>query len=83
MQPLYCKLADIYSKLEDPDSLDGLFTNAIVNPPLEQRIIHHEVTGKWNLAQACYDLLLREQPQQIANQIGLVRCLKNLGHNQS
>lgn len=82
MQPAYEKLSKMYSNLEDADALNGIFT-LFANPSLEQQIIHHESTGKWNLAHSCYEDLIRKSPDSYDNKIGILKSLKNLGHDES
>jgi serine/threonine-protein kinase ATR len=82
LQSLYGKLQQVYSKLEDSDALDGIFT-MFINPSLEEQIIHHEATGKWNLAQSCYEVFQQKGSNDIEHQIGMVKCLTNLGHNEA
>jgi serine/threonine-protein kinase ATR len=72
----------IYAQLNDSDALEGLSTK-IVNPSLEQQIIHHEVCGRWSAAQSCYEVLLQKNPQETTYQLGLLECLQNMGHYES
>jgi tetratricopeptide (TPR) repeat protein len=82
MDPLWNNMQKIYAQLLDADSLEGLST-LITNPSLEQQIIHHEVCGRWPAAQSCYEVLLQQNPQNTSYQLGLLKCLQNMGHYES
>jgi serine/threonine-protein kinase ATR len=82
MEPLWSSMQKIYAQLLDADSLEGL-SSMIINPTLEQQIIHHEVCGRWPAAQSCYEVLLQQNPQNTSYQLGLLDCLQNMGHYES
>ncbi|KAI8840920.1 hypothetical protein BC829DRAFT_16893 [Chytridium lagenaria] len=79
MQLLYAHLQKIYSHLDEPDGMDGLST-LFENPSLEQQILEHESAGRWTAAQTCYEISLQKNPDNLDLHIGLINCLKNLGH---
>ncbi|KAI8906309.1 hypothetical protein EDD86DRAFT_210343, partial [Gorgonomyces haynaldii] len=81
MQPLYEQLQKIYCHLGDADALEGLYT-MLINPDIEQQLLHHTSTGKWTIAQSSYEAMLR-QSDSPETRMGLLDCLKNLGHYES
>ncbi|KAJ3214103.1 serine/threonine-protein kinase M1 [Dinochytrium kinnereticum] len=79
MQSLYAHLQKIYSHLDEPDSMDGIAT-LFLSPSLEQQILEHESAGRWTAAQTCYEISVQRNPDKLGLHIGLINCLKNLGH---
>lgn len=75
----YEKLHEIYSHLDEPDGMEGVST-LILAPSLEHQIRQHESTGRWTSAQSCWELRLRKSPDNIEYHLGLLCCLRNLGH---
>ncbi|KAF8329612.1 hypothetical protein F5887DRAFT_1183719 [Amanita rubescens] len=78
----YEKLHEIYAHLDEPDGMEGVST-LILAPSLEHQIRQHESTGRWTSAQSCWELRLRKSPDNIEYHLGLLRCLRNLGHYDS
>ena len=79
LQPYYERLHLIYSHLDEPDGMEGVSTK-VVAPSLEHQIREHESTGRWTSAQSCWELKLQQSPHDVELHIGLLRCLRNLGH---
>lgn len=75
----YEKLHEIYAHLDEPDGMEGVST-LIWAPSLEHQIRQHESTGRWTSAQSCWELRLQESPDSVDFHLGLLRCLRNLGH---
>lgn len=75
----YEKLHEIYAHLDEPDGMEGVST-LILAPSLEHQIRQHESTGRWTSAQSCWELRLQESPDSVDFHLGLLRCLRNLGH---
>lgn len=75
----YDKLHEIYSHLDEPDGMEGIST-MILSPSLEHTIRQHESTGRWTSAQSCWEVRLQQSPDNVDFHIGLLRCLRNLGH---
>lgn len=75
----YENLHEIYAQLEEPDGMEGIST-LILSPSLEHQIRQHESTGRWTSAQSCWEVQLQRSPDEIKSHLGLLRCLKNLGH---
>ncbi|KAJ3016848.1 serine/threonine-protein kinase M1, partial [Thoreauomyces humboldtii] len=79
LQPLYAHLQRIYSHLDEPDGMEGI-ASLVLTPTLDQQILEHESAGRWTDAQTCYELFLQETPERLEHHIGLISCLKNIGH---
>ncbi|KAF8076761.1 hypothetical protein FPV67DRAFT_1472577 [Lyophyllum atratum] len=75
----YERLHEIYSHLDEPDGMEGVST-LILSPSLEHQIRQHESTGRWTSAQSCWEVRLQQSPDNVEFHIGLLRCLRNLGH---
>ncbi|KAG6812100.1 hypothetical protein H0H92_004400 [Tricholoma furcatifolium] len=75
----YERLHEIYSHLDEPDGMEGV-SPLILSPSLEHQIRQHESTGRWTSAQSCWEVRLQQAPNNIDFHIGLLRCLRNLGH---
>ncbi|KAI8805845.1 ataxia telangiectasia and Rad3 related, isoform CRA_a [Cladochytrium replicatum] len=78
-QNLYSHLQQIYSNIDDPDGMSGIAA-MFRNPTIEQQILEHESSGNWSAMQTCFEILLKNDPTNLKHHIGLIRCLKNLGH---
>jgi serine/threonine-protein kinase ATR len=79
LQLYYERLHLIYSHLDEPDGMEGVSTKVLA-PSLEHQIREHESTGRWTSAQSCWELKLQQSPHDVDLHIGLLRCLRNLGH---
>ena len=78
--PLYYeRLHEIYAQLDEPDGMEGVST-LILSPSLEHQIRQHESTGRWTSAQSCWEVRLQQSPDNLDFHLGLLRCLRNLGH---
>ncbi|KAF5387623.1 hypothetical protein D9615_000714 [Tricholomella constricta] len=75
----YERLHEIYSHLDEPDGMEGV-SALILSPSLEHQIRQHESTGRWTSAQSCWEVRLQQSPDNVEFHIGLLRCLRNLGH---
>jgi serine/threonine-protein kinase ATR len=80
LQPFYERLHEIYANLDEPDGMEGA-SKMVISPSLEQQIRGHEMTGRWTSAQSCWEIKLQQQPDSLEPHVGLLRCLRNLGHN--
>jgi serine/threonine-protein kinase ATR len=76
----YGQLHQIYSNLDEPDGMEGVST-LILSPSLEHQIRQHESSGKWTSAQSCWEVRIQESPENVDFHLGLLRCLRNLGHH--
>ena len=79
LQPYYERLHHIYAHLDEPDGMEGISTKVIA-PSLEHQIREHESTGRWTSAQSCWELKLQRSPDDLELHMGLLRCLRHLGH---
>jgi serine/threonine-protein kinase ATR len=75
----YESLHQIYANLDEPDGMEGVST-LILSPSLEHQIREHESTGRWTSAQSCWEVRLQQSPDNLDFHLGLLRCLRNLGH---
>ncbi|KAF9462064.1 hypothetical protein BDZ94DRAFT_1283268 [Collybia nuda] len=75
----YERLHEIYSHLDEPDGMEGVST-LILSPSLEHQIRQHESIGRWTSAQSCWEVRLQQSPNNVDFHLGLLRCLRNLGH---
>jgi len=74
-----CQLQRIYSFLNEPDGMNGIFRN-ILEPTLAEQIVDHKAASRWGEAQTCEELCLIEEPEALNHHIGLIDSLKHLGH---
>ncbi|GJE85010.1 serine/threonine-protein kinase [Phanerochaete sordida] len=72
-------LHEIYAQLDEPDGMEGVSAK-ILSPSLEHQIREHESTGRWTSAQSCWEVRLQQSPGDLESHLGLLRCLRNLGH---
>ena len=79
LQQHYENLHKIYAQLDEPDGMEGISTKVLA-PSLEHQIREHESTGRWTSAQSCWEIQIQESPTDPALHLGLLRCLRNLGH---
>lgn len=79
LQPYYERLHQIYAHLDEPDGMQGV-SSKVLAPSLEHQIREHESTGRWTSAQSCWEIKLQNSPEDIDLHLGLIRCLRNLGH---
>lgn len=73
------RLHEIYAHLDEPDGMEGVST-LILCPSLQHQIRQHESTGRWTSAQSCWEVRLQQSPDNPEFHLGLLRCLRNLGH---
>lgn len=65
----------IYAQLDEPDGVAGVTAVQLTEPPIEQRILSLEVSGKLSDAAACYEHV----PQMKLHHIkGLIQCYLDL-----
>ncbi|KAL1406340.1 hypothetical protein Q8F55_008039 [Vanrija albida] len=79
LQTYFESLHEIYAELDEPDGMEGV-SAFVVSPTLELQIREHESTGRWTAAQSCWEVRLQQHPEDINLHLGLLKCLKNLGH---
>ncbi|SNX82494.1 related to serine-protein kinase atr [Melanopsichium pennsylvanicum] len=79
LQTYYENMHRIYAHLDEPDGMEGISTR-VISPSLEHQIREHESTGRWTSAQSCWEVELQQRPDDPELHLGLLRCLRNLGH---
>ncbi len=79
LQAYYEHLHRIYADLDEPDGMEGV-SISVIAPSLEHQIREHESVGRWTSAQSCWEVKLQQSPNDVQLHIGLMRCLRNLGH---
>ncbi|WWC90662.1 uncharacterized protein L201_005598 [Kwoniella dendrophila CBS 6074] len=79
LQTYFERLHQIYSELDEPDGMEGV-SAFVVSPSLEHQIREHESTGRWTSAQSCWEVRLQQSPDDVTYHVGLLKCLRNLGH---
>ncbi|GAA5902167.1 hypothetical protein JCM6882_006719 [Rhodosporidiobolus microsporus] len=82
LQVYYENLHECYAHLDEPDGMEGISTK-ILAPSVLHQIREHESTGRWTSAQSCWEVKLQQKPDDPVNHVGLLRCLRNLGHYDS
>ncbi|BGP36884.1 hypothetical protein JCM10449v2_000786 [Rhodotorula kratochvilovae] len=82
LQVYYENLHECYAHLDEPDGMEGISTR-ILSPSVLHQIREHESTGRWTSAQSCWEVKLQQKPDDPVNHVGLLRCLRNLGHYDS
>ncbi|KAJ9477602.1 Serine/threonine-protein kinase MEC1 [Pseudozyma hubeiensis] len=79
LQGYFENMHRIYANLDEPDGMEGISTRVIA-PSLEHQIREHESTGRWTSAQSCWEVEIQQRPDDPELHLGLLRCLRNLGH---
>ncbi|KAK4688806.1 hypothetical protein P7C73_g1301, partial [Tremellales sp. Uapishka_1] len=79
LQTYFERLHQIYAELDEPDGMEGV-SAFVISPTLEHQIREHESTGRWTSAQSCWEVKLQQNPEDVTLHVGLLKCLRNLGH---
>lgn len=80
LEPLYERLQDIYTQIDEPDGIEGISANLqILN--IDQQVLEHRKAGRWAAAQSWYELQLNERPNDISVQFDLLTSLKESGQH--
>ncbi|KAH9464248.1 hypothetical protein Pst134EB_003780 [Puccinia striiformis f. sp. tritici] len=82
LQKYYEKAHEIYAAVDEPDGMEGISAK-ITAPSIPHQIREHESTGRWTSAQSCWEVQLQRHPDELRSHLGLLRCLRNLGHYDS
>ena len=80
IEPLYERLQDIYTQIDEPDGIEGISANLQVLD-VDQQVLEHRKAGRWTAAQSWYELLLSERPDDVGVQYNLLTCLKESGQH--
>lgn len=82
MEPLYERLQQIYTQIDEPDGIEGISSHLqVLN--IDQQVLEHRKAGRWTAAQSWYELLLDSRPQDIEVQYNLLTCLRESGQHGS
>ncbi|KKA22075.1 Non-specific serine/threonine protein kinase [Rasamsonia emersonii CBS 393.64] len=82
LEPLYQRLQDIYTQIDEPDGIEGISAHLhVLN--IDQQVLEHRKTGRWVAAQSWYELQLETDPENSDAQWNLLTCLKESGQQGS
>ncbi|OJJ46333.1 hypothetical protein ASPZODRAFT_66362 [Penicilliopsis zonata CBS 506.65] len=82
LEPLYQRLQDIYSQIDEPDGIEGI-SNHLQGLDIEQQVLEHRKAGRWATAQSWYELQLEREPQNHDAQYDLLTCLNESGQHDA
>lgn len=68
------QLQEIYAKLDDPDTLEGIATK-LPNFALDQLLLHYESAGRWEDALTCWEIMGNERNLDENMSIKHLNCL--------
>jgi serine/threonine-protein kinase ATR len=78
IEPLYQRLQEIYTQIDEPDGIEGISTYLhVLN--VDQQVVEHRKAGRWAAAQSWYELQLDEDSSNSEAQLNLLTCLKESG----
>lgn len=78
LEPLYQRLQEIYSQIDEPDGIEGISSRLpVLN--IEQQVLEHRKAGRWATAQSWYELQLEKEPDNSDALCNLLTCLKESG----
>lgn len=78
LEPLYQRLQEIYSQIDEPDGIEGISSHLPVLS-IEQQVLEHRKAGRWATAQSWYELQLEKDPDDSDALCNLLTCLKESG----
>ncbi|KAK9447883.1 uncharacterized protein V1518DRAFT_420696 [Limtongia smithiae] len=76
------QLQYIYSKLDDPDSVQGV-SSLFLSSTLEQQVRENEAIGRWDLALNCHEAIAKKEPGNVQRDVSIARCLRELNQYDS
>ena len=77
-EPLFERLQDIYTQIDEPDGIEGISAHLqVLN--IDQQILEYRKAGRWSAAQSWYEILLNERPNDLDVQYNLLTSLKESG----
>lgn len=80
LEPLYERLQDIYTQIDEPDGIEGISAHLqVLN--IDQQVLEHRKAGRWTAVQSWYELLLAEKPHDNDVQLNLLTSLKESGQH--
>lgn len=71
----------IYSRLEEPDGIEGISLKFTYRN-FEQQILEHETAGHWSAAQSLFELEMEREPYELRLHKGLLNSIKQTGHHE-
>ena len=78
LEPLYERLQEIYTQIDEPDGIEGISSHLqVLN--IDQQILEHRKAGRWTAAQSWYELQLTARPNDLDVQHNLLTSLKESG----
>ena len=80
LEPLYKRLQDIYTQIDEPDGIEGITAHLQVLD-IDQQILEHQKAGRLTAAQSWYELCLAEKPNDLNVQFDLMLSLKESGQH--
>ncbi|KAN0073288.1 hypothetical protein V8E54_008508 [Elaphomyces granulatus] len=82
LEPLYQRLQDIYTQIDEPDGIEGISTYLhVLN--IDQQVLEHRKEGRWVAAQSWYELQLDTKKENSEAQSDLLMCLKESGQQEA
>ncbi|PYI12112.1 hypothetical protein BO78DRAFT_392787 [Aspergillus sclerotiicarbonarius CBS 121057] len=82
VEHLYQRLQDIYSRIDEPDGIEGISSHLHVLD-IDQQVLEHRKAGRWATAQSWYELQLEKEPNNSEAQWNLLTCLKESGQQDA
>ncbi|PWY69808.1 hypothetical protein BO94DRAFT_502566 [Aspergillus sclerotioniger CBS 115572] len=82
VETLYQRLQDIYSRIDEPDGIEGISSHLHVLD-IDQQVLEHRKAGRWATAQSWYELQLEKEPNNSEAQWNLLTCLKESGQQDA
>ena len=80
LEPLYERLQDIYTQIDEPDGIEGISAHLqVLN--IDQQVLEHRKAGRWTAVQSWYELLLQKRPQDTEVQFSLLTSLRESGQH--
>ncbi|KAK2760373.1 serine/threonine-protein kinase M1 [Arachnomyces sp. PD_36] len=80
LEPLYQRLQDIYTQIDEPDGIEGISAHLhVLN--VDQQVLEHRKAGRWVAAQSWYELQLNKTPDDSEIQQNLLLCLRESGQH--
>ena len=80
LEPLYQRLQDIYTQIDEPDGIEGL-SSQLHALNIDQQMLEARKAGRWGAAQSWYEVQLNKLPEDNDIQMNLLTCLKESGHH--
>jgi serine/threonine-protein kinase ATR len=77
-EELYKELQFIYSRIDEPDCIEGISNYLHILDP-SQQVLEHKRLGRWTAALSWYEIQVAENPCDHQLQVELLSCLKAAG----